>query len=196
MHRAAMAHARGTAPPSPRFDHAMALLPDGRVIAVGGSNDAERGENGALASVEIYDPATDAWTEGPALHDARRWPNLAVLSDAVYVTGGGNAAGQLASTERLAFVRSPVEPPTDGGGAPDGAGDAGVGDAESQQPPSASGCSCELGRGGSVALLPSLLALLALVSRGTGRRPGAPTWPHGAMYRTKAASCGSSMRPR
>jgi len=91
-----------------RFDHEMALLPDGRVLVVGGSSDPANGEYGALGSVEVYDPAADTWTTLPPMHDRRRWPTLAVLSDGVYVAGGSNAdttsAGSgtvLASVERL-----------------------------------------------------------------------------------------------
>lgn len=40
----------------------VARLPDGRIVVAGG-----RGAAGALASVELYDPAADAWTPGPAL---------------------------------------------------------------------------------------------------------------------------------
>jgi MYXO-CTERM domain-containing protein len=76
-----------------RIEHAALLLPDGRVLVVGGTSDAINGEVGALASAEIYDPTIDSWTMLPVLHDARRSPAAAVLSDGVYVTGGSNATG-------------------------------------------------------------------------------------------------------
>jgi hypothetical protein len=106
-----------------RFEHATLALPDGRVLVVGGTNDARDGEVGALASAELYDPSSDSWTILPSLHDARRSPAAAVLSDGVYVTGGSSAAAVpsikdpnvpesgpvqlLASTERLAFAAIP-----------------------------------------------------------------------------------------
>jgi len=69
----------------------MTLLPDGRVLVVGGSSDPANGEYGALSSVELYDPVADTWTTISPMHDRRRWPTLAVLSDGVYVAGGSNA---------------------------------------------------------------------------------------------------------
>jgi N-acetylneuraminic acid mutarotase len=86
-----------------RYDHDMILLPDGRVLVAGGTSSPTEGESYALTSTEIYDPATDQWTRGPAMQDPRRWPRLAVLSDGVYVAGGSNAAGTLATVERLTW---------------------------------------------------------------------------------------------
>src|SRR6185312_7898845 len=85
--------------------------PDGRVLVAGGSSDPANGEAGALSSVEVYDPATTAWTMLPAMHDRRRWPTLAVLSDGVYVAGGSNSdtdtpgsGTALASVERMTWA--------------------------------------------------------------------------------------------
>ena len=118
----------------PRFDFDMALLPDGRVVVAGGSNNATDGEFGALTSAEVYDPVADTWTPVPPMHDRRRWPTLAVLSDGVYVAGGSfsestvpGSATVLASVERLAWSALGITGPIDL--------DAGVPD---QSPPDAS----------------------------------------------------------
>jgi N-acetylneuraminic acid mutarotase len=94
-----------------RFDFDMAVLPDGRVIVAGGSNNAKDGEYGALNSVEVYDASADAWSSLPPMHDRRRWPTVAVLSDGVYVAGGTYAesttpgsATVLATVERLPWA--------------------------------------------------------------------------------------------
>jgi hypothetical protein len=103
-----------------RFDHEMVLLPDGRVLVAGGSNDTVDGEYGALSSAEVYDPAADAWTSLPPMHDRRRAPTLAVLSDGVYIAGGSyslsrtpGSAMVLASVERLAWSDLGITGPID-----------------------------------------------------------------------------------
>jgi hypothetical protein len=48
---------------TPRYGHAAALRPDGKVVVAAGANDT----SGCLTSVEIYDPMTDTWSPGPAL---------------------------------------------------------------------------------------------------------------------------------
>src|SRR5439155_9220780 len=44
-----------------------ALLPDGRVLVAGGANQAGT----ALASVELYDPATNTWSPAAPMNAAR-----------------------------------------------------------------------------------------------------------------------------
>src|SRR5207247_7999625 len=44
----------------PRVQHTATLLPDGRVLICGGSD-----ENGYTQFVELYDPATESFISGP-----------------------------------------------------------------------------------------------------------------------------------
>jgi N-acetylneuraminic acid mutarotase len=70
----------------PRHRHAAALLPDGRVMVMGGTNiirdpDGTGRDYITLASTEVFDPATGGWTPGPPLRDGRAEPNAMTLPD-------------------------------------------------------------------------------------------------------------------
>lgn len=83
----------------PRYHHTATRLPDGRVLVTGGAD--QEGSSGAvLASAEIYDPATNAWTAASAMSTGRRRHTATLLSSGkVLVAGGETAAGRLASAE-------------------------------------------------------------------------------------------------
>ncbi|MEZ4223312.1 MAG: kelch repeat-containing protein [Polyangiaceae bacterium] len=73
-----------------RSAHTATLLDDGRVLVVGGESVTTRSP---LASVELYDPVTESWTEGPTLPEARSNHVAVKLSDGrVLVAGGGISA--------------------------------------------------------------------------------------------------------
>lgn len=79
---------------------ALALLPDGRVLASGGQmypvNPLDEVWSVPLASAEIWDPATGAWTATAALPAPRAGHNATTLADGrVLVTGGGSAGADL-----------------------------------------------------------------------------------------------------
>lgn len=88
----------------PRWGHALARLADGRVLAAGGYG----ATNDVLASVELYDPATDRWSAAPfRLAAARALHRLIVLpSGRVAVVGGIDAPphgphGKVTQIERI-----------------------------------------------------------------------------------------------
>jgi hypothetical protein len=74
----------------------MARLADGRTMAIGGWTGVA-----ALATVEIYTPATGAWTLTGPLQHARYGAAVVALPDGdVIVAGGSNGSTYLSSVER------------------------------------------------------------------------------------------------
>ncbi len=73
----------------------MALLPNGKVLVVGGcTGQNANGCTGVTAAAEIYDPATGRWSATDSLHAARGAFSTTTLSNGqILVAGGINAAG-------------------------------------------------------------------------------------------------------
>jgi galactose oxidase-like protein/carboxypeptidase family protein/Kelch motif protein len=75
----------------------MIILPDGKVLAIGGTASADN-ESTAVLATEIWDPDTEKWTTGSSMAEARMYHSSAVLlPDGRVVVGGGEAAGRLRS---------------------------------------------------------------------------------------------------
>ncbi|MBA2271432.1 MAG: hypothetical protein H0W20_12690 [Chthoniobacterales bacterium] len=75
-----------------RAQHTITLLPSGKVLVTGGFNFG--GSGGAIASTELYDPATGTWTTGGNLSSVRNLHTATLLPNgAVLVTGGINRDG-------------------------------------------------------------------------------------------------------
>jgi N-acetylneuraminic acid mutarotase len=73
---------------TPRTGHSATLLADGKVLVVGGVDGYGPGE-GVLATSELFDPQTGAWSRGPSLHEARTGHSVTRLANGrVLVTGG------------------------------------------------------------------------------------------------------------
>jgi non-specific serine/threonine protein kinase len=83
-------------PPMPtmRLEMASAVVGD-RVVVIGGLD----GDGGTLATVEVYDAATDTWTSGPEHPVPIHHPMAAALDGALYVAGGFGPGG--AATRRV-----------------------------------------------------------------------------------------------
>jgi N-acetylneuraminic acid mutarotase len=83
-----------------RYADAAVGLSDGRVLVVGGWSFTTNTDP-SLASAEIYDPASNAWTATGSLNGARGSPALALLPDgrALAVAGVDPKYHVLASTE-------------------------------------------------------------------------------------------------
>src|ERR1700722_16412932 len=77
--------ATGSIMTTPRDQHTATLLTNGTVLIVGGENYTSY----ALASAELYDPTTGAFSATGALSSARRLPSATLLPDGrLLITGG------------------------------------------------------------------------------------------------------------
>jgi N-acetylneuraminic acid mutarotase len=78
-----------------RTQHTETLLPNGKVLVAGGANGGA-----ALATTELYDPASGTWTATGNLAMARVSHTATLLPNGkVLVAGGVNSTGELASAE-------------------------------------------------------------------------------------------------
>ncbi|MGC8635074.1 MAG: kelch repeat-containing protein [Candidatus Limnocylindrales bacterium] len=81
-----------------RWGQGSATLADGRVLVVGGTLTTT--SIGALASVELYDPASGSWQSLAPMDEARAYPLVVPLEDGrILVAGGARDKAPLASTE-------------------------------------------------------------------------------------------------
>lgn len=73
---------------------AAAAVLDGRIVVVGGRSPGIRAsDQTSLASCEVYDPATDRWSAGPALPQARASLAAVTLGGRIYALGGESTPG-------------------------------------------------------------------------------------------------------
>jgi hypothetical protein len=69
-----------------RAQHALSVLPDGRVLATGGAQDWF---SHSTSSAEVYDPDADRWTRIAAMAGSRRQHGAVLLPGGeLLVTGG------------------------------------------------------------------------------------------------------------
>jgi hypothetical protein len=104
-----------------RTNHTATLLDDGSVLVAGGAG----GDNGdiSLASAALLDPRRAAWTEVPALGEARTGHTATRLDDGRVLVAGGESARR--GSRRSLASAEVFEPDADRGGAWRSAGDMG-----------------------------------------------------------------------
>lgn len=83
------------APSTGRYGATATLLADGRVLVVGGTVlDTATGHSRFLSSVEIYDPAANAWSTAAAMPAAREYHAAVLLPDGKVLVVGGDDGTQ------------------------------------------------------------------------------------------------------
>jgi large repetitive protein len=72
-----------------RYAHSAALLPDGRVLIIGGETTEPLPDTDQVTTVEIYDPATGQFSDFGQLIDGRGFHALVALNNGKYLVAGG-----------------------------------------------------------------------------------------------------------
>jgi N-acetylneuraminic acid mutarotase len=72
---------------TPRQEAAGSVV-GGRLYVMGGGFFGSSGNSGPLATVEVYDPASDTWTADTSMPTARLDPGAATVNGVIYVLGG------------------------------------------------------------------------------------------------------------
>jgi N-acetylneuraminic acid mutarotase len=99
---------------TPRSFHTATLLPDGRVLVVGGFEASSDVTGNMLASAELYDPAMDAWSLAPRLTVARAKHDAILLANHnVLVLGGTEGVGYNAEVSRSLRTAELFDPMTE-----------------------------------------------------------------------------------
>jgi hypothetical protein len=76
----------------PRTQHNLTLLPDGTVLAIGGSRNSDVGDTpAAVLEAEVWSPSTETWTTLAPMRTPRMYHSTALLlpDGRVLVAGGG-----------------------------------------------------------------------------------------------------------
>jgi len=88
-----------------RARHAAALLASGKVLVVGGGAIDIAG--GEVSTSELFDPATNTWSDGPAMANGRAFATATTLKDGrVLVVGGLRPSSDLYDPTTNTFVRA------------------------------------------------------------------------------------------
>jgi N-acetylneuraminic acid mutarotase len=74
--------------PTARYKHAACAI-DGRIYVCGGFTKCGD-EASRVATVEVYDPATDTWSHAPDMPHVRGGPTASAVAGKIYIIGGGD----------------------------------------------------------------------------------------------------------
>ena len=95
-----------------RENHSASFLPNGKILVAGGDDNAVFPANIALASAELYDPATGKWSLTGSLHVARfNHPAVRLTNGEILVSGGDDSGGDCCSISSHAQASSKHDVP-------------------------------------------------------------------------------------
>lgn len=79
---------------NPRFQHNLIVLPDGNVLAVGGSTQYSLVSTSGVRAAELWNATTETWSTMASMQDLRMYHSTGILlpDGRVLVAGGGRAA--------------------------------------------------------------------------------------------------------
>jgi len=91
----------------PRYQHNLVALPDGKILAVGGSRTTYLGANDGVLEAEIWDPSTEDWSTVASMNESRNYHSVVMLmpDGRVLAAGGGRYGG--ANDMQTAQIYSP-----------------------------------------------------------------------------------------
>jgi hypothetical protein len=79
-----------------RYNLNLTILPDGKVLATGGSNNNSNLDSSAVLPAELWDPVTQTWTLLPSMATPRMYHSIAMLmQDGRVLVAGGGRSGSL-----------------------------------------------------------------------------------------------------
>ena len=78
--------------PAPKAGHTASVI-DGKIYVIGG-HFREGTEFKTLSTIEIYDPATDRWTQEPDMLMGKYGHATEVIDGQIYIFGGDGGVGK------------------------------------------------------------------------------------------------------
>ena len=91
-----------------RTAHTATLLADGKVLVAGGADSIGETSVNAVATAELYDPATGSWTTTAPMIEARAHHTATLLADGKVLVAGGSGSGSGSDSLATAELYDPA----------------------------------------------------------------------------------------